>query len=78
MCIKEEDIYKTEFHTRYGHYEFAVVHFGLTNAPATFTCLMSNVLCPYLDKFVIMFIDDILMYSNNEEEHAEHLTIVLR
>eukprot|EP00253_Pinus_taeda_P003649 PITA_03649 len=76
--IKEEDIFKTVFRTRCGHYEFVVVTFGLTNAQATFMCLMNNVLCPYLDKFVIVFINDILVYFKNEEEHAKHLATVLR
>jgi len=76
--IKEKDIYKTAFWTKYGHYEFVVVPFGLTNAPSTFMCLMSSVLCPYLDKFVIVFIDDILIYSKKEEEHVEHLAAMLR
>ena len=76
--IKEDDIYKTMFRTRYGNYEFVLVPFGLTNAPSTFMCLMNSVLHPYLDKFVIVFIDDILVYSKNEEDHAEHLAIVLR
>jgi len=66
------------FRTRYGNYEFVLVPFGLTNAPSTFMCLMNSVLHPYLDKFVIVFIDDILVYSKNEEDHAEHLAIVLR
>ena len=78
VCIKEEDIYKTTFKTRYGNYEFVVVPFGLTNAPSTFMCLMNSVLRPYLDKFVIVFIDDILVYSKNDEENAQHLATVLR
>ena len=75
--IKEEDIFKTTFCTRYGHYECVVVPFGLTNAPSTFICLTNSVLHPYLDKFVIVFIDDILKYSKNEEEHEKHLLVVL-
>lgn len=71
--IKEEDIYNTAFHTKYGNYEFVVVPFGLTNALATFMWLVNNVLHPYLDKFFIVFIDDKLIYSKNEEEHDEHL-----
>jgi len=76
--IKEKDIYKIAFRTRYKNYEFVVVAFGLTNSSSTFMCLMNSVLCPYLNKFVIVFIDEILIYSKNEEEHVEHLTIVLR
>ena len=76
--IKEEDIYKTDLQTRYGHYEFVVVLFGLTNVRTTFMCFMNSMLCPYLDKFVIEFIDDILIYFKNEEEHAEHLATILR
>ena len=65
VCIKEEDIYKISFRARYGHYEFVIVPFGLTNAPTTFMCLMNSVLCPYLEGFFIVFIDNILIYYKN-------------
>ncbi|GKB86461.1 putative reverse transcriptase domain-containing protein [Tanacetum coccineum] len=77
LRIKEEDIPITAFRTRYGHFEFQVMPFGLTNAPAVFMDLMNRVCKPYLDKFVIVFIDDILVYSKDEEEHGKHLKIIL-
>ena len=76
--IKDEDIFKTAFRTRYGHYEFVVMPFGLTNAPAVSMCLMNNVMHKYLDNFVVVFIDDILIYSKTKEEHKEHLKSVLQ
>ena len=76
--IKDEDIFKTTFRTQYGHYEFVVMPFELTNAPLVFMCLMNNAMHKYLDKFVVMFIDDILIYLKYEEEHKEHLKIVLQ
>jgi hypothetical protein len=76
--IKDEDINKTTFRTRYRHYEFVVILFGLTNAPTTFMCLMNSIFSQYLDKFVLVFIDDILVYSKMEEEHEEHMKIVLQ
>ncbi|GKE93223.1 putative nucleotidyltransferase, ribonuclease H, partial [Tanacetum coccineum] len=77
LRVREEDISKTAFRTRYGHYEFQVMPFGLTNAPAVFMDLMNRVYKPYLDKFMIVFIDDILIYSRNEKEHEEHLKTIL-
>ncbi|GJU18806.1 putative reverse transcriptase domain-containing protein [Tanacetum coccineum] len=77
LRVREEDIPKTAFRTRYGHFEFTVMPFGLTNAPAIFMDLMNRVCKPYLDKFVIVFIDDILIYSKSEEEHEVHLKAIL-
>ncbi|KAF5816405.1 putative nucleotidyltransferase, Ribonuclease H [Helianthus annuus] len=77
LRVKEEDVPKTAFRTRYGHYEFLVMSFGLTNAPAAFMDLMNRVCKPMLDKSVIVFIDDILVYSKSEAEHANHLREVL-
>ncbi|GJU91695.1 reverse transcriptase domain-containing protein [Tanacetum coccineum] len=77
LRLHEDDIPKTEFRTRYGHFEFTVMPFGPTNAPAIFMDLMNRVCRPYLDKFVIVFIDDILIYSKTQEEHVEHLRLVL-
>ncbi|GJR84172.1 reverse transcriptase domain-containing protein [Tanacetum coccineum] len=77
LRVREEDIPKTAFRTRYGHFEFTVMPFGMTNAPAIFMDLMNRVCKPYLDKFVIVFIDDILIYSKSEEEHEVHLKTIL-
>ena len=77
LKIKPEDIPKTAFRIRYGHYEFLVMSFGLTNAPTAFMDLMNRIFKEYLDKFVIVFIDDILIYSKTEENHAEHVRTAL-
>ena len=78
LKVREEDTPKTVFRTRYGDYEFLVMPFGLTNALAAFMDLMNRVCNPFLDKCVIVFIDDILIYSRSREEHEEHLRSVLR
>jgi hypothetical protein len=76
--IRLEDIPKTAFSTRYGLFKYLVMSFGLTNAPAHFMYLMNSVFMPELDKFIVVFIDDILVYSKNEEEHALHLRVILQ
>jgi hypothetical protein len=78
MKIRPSDIPKTAFSTRYGLYEFTVMSFGLTNAPAYFMNLMNKVFMEYLDRFVVVFIDDILIYSKNDSDHEEHLRLVLQ
>ena len=78
LRVKDIDVPKTTFRTRYGHYEFLVMPFGLTNAPTAFMDLMNRVFRPYLDQFVVVFIDDILVYSRDEQEHEQHLKIVLQ
>jgi len=78
LKIRATDIPKTAFTTRYGLYEYTVMSFGLTNAPAYFMYLMNKVFMEFLDKFVVVFIDDILVFSKTEEEHVEHLRLVLQ
>ena len=78
LRIKEQDIQKIAFRTRYGHYEFLMMPFGLTNAPAVFIDLMNRVFRPYLDKYVVVFIDNILVNSNSYLEHEQHLRVVLQ
>jgi hypothetical protein len=77
LKVRESDIPKTAFTTRYGLFEYTMMSFGLTNAPAYFMNLMNKVFMKFLNKFVVVFIDNILVYSKTEEEHAEHLRLVL-
>ena len=78
LRVKKADIPKTAFRTRYEHFEFIVMPFGLTNGPTTFMDLMHRVFQPYLDQFFVVFVDDILIYSQSEEEHEDHLRIILQ
>ena len=78
LRVREADIPKIAFKIRYGHFEFTVMPFGLTNAPAAFMDLMHRVFQPYLDQFFVVFVDDILIYSQSEEEHEDHLRVVLQ
>ena len=78
LRVKEVDVLKTAFRTQYDHNEFLVMPFGLTNAPIAFMDLMNRVFRPYVDQFVVVFIDDILVYSKDAQEHEQHLKIVLQ
>ena len=78
LRVRDGDTPKIAFRTRYGHFEFVVMPFGLTNVPVIFMDLMNRIFSAYLDRFVVVFVDDILIYSPSEEEHREHLRIVLQ
>ena len=77
ILVKADDVHKTAFRSRYGHYKYVVMPFGVTNAPTVFMDYMNQIFRPFLNKFVVVFIDDILIYSKTQEEHAEHLKLVL-
>nr|KYP60027.1 Transposon Ty3-G Gag-Pol polyprotein [Cajanus cajan] len=77
IMVKESDIPKTAFKTRYGHYEYVVMPFGVTNVPTVFMDYMNRIFWQFLDNFLVVFIDDILIYSKNPEEHGKHLRLVL-
>ena len=77
LRVRETDIPKTSFRTQYGHFKFTMMSFGLTNAPVAFMDLMHRIFQPYLDQVVVVFVDDILIYSQSKEEHEDHLRIVL-
>jgi len=77
ILVQPEDVQKTASRSRYGHYKYVVMPFGVTNAPAIFMDYMNRIFRPYLDQFVVVFIDDILIYSESQEEHANHLRMVL-
>ena len=77
ICVKPANILKTAFKTRYGHYEYSVMPFGMSNAPGAFIEYMNMIFHQYLDKFVVMFVDDILIYSKEDGEHTYHLSLVL-
>ena len=76
ILVKPEDVQKTAFRSRYGHYEYVMMPFGVTNAPAVFMDYMNRIFRPWLDKFLVVFIDDILIYSRNREDHVDHLRVV--
>ena len=78
LRVRDSDIPKTAFRTRYGHFEFVVMPFGLTNAPAAFMDMMNRIYRPYLDQFVVVFVDDILIYSKGRAEHEQHLQLALQ
>jgi hypothetical protein len=78
VWIKEGDEWKTAFHTRYGHFEYNVMPFGLTNAPAVFQHMMNDIFREHLDDFVVIYLDDILIFSKNKEEHEKHVCLVLK